>query len=148
MDPKVTMIVIWIAAIIVFATIELLTNHMTTIWFALGSVVGLICQLFGIPVWLQIVWFVLVSGATLATLRPLFKKYILPSKVPTNVDRLIGTVGVVCEDIDNIKSDGAVFVDGKTWTARSESGDLIHNGKEVVITRIEGVKLFVSIKEG
>jgi membrane protein implicated in regulation of membrane protease activity len=34
-------------------------------------------------------------------------------------------------------------VDGKTWTARSEDGSVIPAGTQVLIERMEGVKLFV-----
>ena len=40
-------------------------------------------------------------------------------------------------------STGAVYVDGKTWTARSADGAVIPEGAMVEILRMEGVKLFV-----
>ena len=44
---------------------------------------------------------------------------------------------------DNEDTTGAVYIDGKTWTARSEDGDVIARGSMVTIVRMEGVKLFV-----
>ena len=38
---------------------------------------------------------------------------------------------------------GAVYVDGKTWSARSESGETLPEGTLVRAVRMEGVKLFV-----
>jgi membrane-bound ClpP family serine protease len=38
---------------------------------------------------------------------------------------------------------GTVFVEGENWTATSESGR-IEPGEEAVITRVEGLKLWVS----
>ena len=49
----------------------------------------------------------------------------------------------VTETIDNENTTGAVYIDGKTWTARSEDGDVIARGSMVTIVRMEGVKLFV-----
>ena len=40
-------------------------------------------------------------------------------------------------------SGGAVYVGGKTWTARSEGDEIIPAGAQVTVTRIEGVKLLV-----
>ena len=40
---------------------------------------------------------------------------------------------------------GAVYIDGKTWTARSADGDVIPAGAQAEILRMEGVKLFVRI---
>ena len=52
----------------------------------------------------------------------------------------------VTEDIDNARSSGAVYVDGKTWTARSTDGGRISAGETVEIARMEGVKLIVRAK--
>ena len=38
---------------------------------------------------------------------------------------------------------GAVYVDGKTWTARSADGSVLPAGSRVEIRRMEGVKLIV-----
>lgn len=39
---------------------------------------------------------------------------------------------------------GAVYVDGKTWTARTVDEEIIPEGQLVKAERIEGVKLIVS----
>ena len=49
----------------------------------------------------------------------------------------------VTEAIDNTLPTGAVYVGGKTWTARSESVEPIPVGTIVRIGRMEGVKLYV-----
>ena len=36
-----------------------------------------------------------------------------------------------------------MYIDGKTWTARSDSGEIIEKGKMAKIVRMEGVKLYV-----
>ena len=63
--------------------------------------------------------------------------------VPTNADRVLHHTAKVTETIDNENTTGAVYIDGKTWTARSEDGDVIARGSMVTIVRMEGVKLFV-----
>ena len=50
---------------------------------------------------------------------------------------------VVSEEINNLTGAGAVSVDGKTWTARSETEEVIPKGTVVKVLRIEGVKVFV-----
>ena len=60
------------------------------------------------------------------------------------LDRAIGTPARVTEDIDNEAGTGAVYVDGKTWTARSSDGSVIPIGTKVTVERMEGVKLFVT----
>ena len=63
--------------------------------------------------------------------------------VPTNADRVLGQTGRVTEAVDNDSARGAVYVDGKTWSARSAEGDVIPAGSRVEIVKMEGVKLFV-----
>lgn len=45
--------------------------------------------------------------------------------------------------MDNENAVGAVYIDGKTWSARSEDGEIIPAGEIVTIVKMEGVKLFV-----
>lgn len=48
------------------------------------------------------------------------------------------------ERIDNDVPTGAVYIDGKTWTARSDNGRRHRGRAEMVrILRMEGVKLYV-----
>ena len=47
------------------------------------------------------------------------------------------------EEICNENAVGAVYIDGKTWSARSEDGVVIEKDAMVTIVRMEGVKLFV-----
>lgn len=140
------MVIFWSVAIVVFLILEAVTVGLASIWFAAGSLAALISALFGAPEWLQILWFVIVSGITLWFTRPLVKKYINSKSQPTNADRVIGMTGQVTERIDNIAATGAVFLNGKTWTARSATGEDIEAGQLVKANSIEGVKLIVSIE--
>ena len=65
------MIVIWIAAIVVFGIVEAVTVGLVSIWFVLGAVAGLLAAVLGAALWVQIVLFFVVSIAALAATRPL-----------------------------------------------------------------------------
>ena len=110
------------------------TDMATVIWIAA------IC---GGAVWLQVTLFFVVSIAALLATRPLVRKMMARSIVPTNADAVLGKEARVTETIDNNESAGAVYVEGKTWSARSESGEVLPEGAMVRIARMEGVKLFV-----
>lgn len=134
---------IWIAAIIIFGVAEAATAGLTSIWFVLGGVAGLIAAVCGGPVWLQVGLFFAVSIAALAFTRPLVVKLMKKDIKPTNADRVLNKVGRVTERIDNALPSGAVYIDGKTWTARSADGEVIELDAAVRILRMEGVKLIV-----
>ena len=138
------MTVVWLVAMIVLLVIEGVVPGLISIWFALGALAALVSALLHAPLWLQIVWFLVVSIAALALTRPLAKKYINAKTQPTNADMLIGKECVVRESIDNVLGAGAVSVDGKVWTARTENDDIkVPEGSRAVAVRIEGVKLIV-----
>ena len=134
---------IWIAAIIIFGVAEVATAGLTSIWFVLGGVAGLIAAVCGGPVWLQVGLFFAVSIAALAFTRPLVVKLMKKDIKPTNADRVLNNVGRVTERIDNALPSGAVYIDGKTWTARSADGEVIEPDAAVRVLRMEGVKLIV-----
>lgn len=134
---------IWIAAIIIFGVAEAATAGLTSIWFVLGGVAGLIAAVCGGPVWLQVGLFFAVSIAALAFTRPLVVKLMKKDIKPTNADRVLNNVGRVTERIDNALPSGVVYIDGKTWTARSADGEVIELDAAVRILRMEGVKLIV-----
>ena len=116
------MSIVWLALMVLLLIIEAATAGLTCIWFALGALAALIAALFGAQIWLQALWFLAVSLLSLWLTRPLALKYLNSRKVATNADRVVGAEGVVTEAIDNIAGTGAVKLDGKEWTARSESG--------------------------
>ena len=134
---------IWFVVIAVALIGEAVSPMLLSIWFAGGAVVALIAALCGAQLWLQIVLFLAVSAALLAVTRPLAKKYVTSRTQATNLDRIVGTEGRVTEAIDNSRGEGCVYVDGKSWTARSESGEPLPEGETVEILRIEGVKVIV-----
>lgn len=140
--------IFWIAALILFVVVEAVTVGLASIWFAIGALAALICALLHGPVWLQVVWFLAVSLATLILTRPMVKKYMKGKVVPTNADRNIGRTAAVTERIDNLAGTGAVKIDGVTWTARSaDENQTIEAGAMVTVREIRGVKLVVVPKE-
>ncbi|MBE6911042.1 MAG: NfeD family protein [Ruminococcaceae bacterium] len=136
---------IWLSLIILFAIVEALTPAIVSIWFALGALLALVASALSAPVWLQITVFIIASALALILTRPLIKRKLNKTLIPTNADMLIGKTGVVVEKIDNIEETGSVKIQGKTWTARSEYGEEILSGSRVVISKIEGVKLIVKL---
>ena len=137
------MIWFWLAAVVFFGVVEAMNAGLVSIWFAAGALAALLPAMFGAGTTVQIVVFLLVSALALALTRPLVKKYQNGRVIPTNADRIVGTEARVTEAIDNTAMTGAVYTDGKGWTARSSDGSVIPAGSIVTVERIDGVKLFV-----
>ena len=135
---------VWLALLLFFAVAEAATIALVSIWFAAGALAALLATIFTNDIWIQILLFVVVSAVTMAVVRPLARKYVLPHRVPTNADRVIGREGVITQAVDNLAPAGGVVVAGMAWTARSDSGENIPEGTVVTVKRIEGVKLFVA----
>lgn len=132
------------AATGVFLVLEFLSAAMTSIWFAVGSLAALVAASLRAPLWLQISLFCVVSAVCFALLYPQLKHLLLRKRHATNADMTIGQTCLVTQVIDNVAASGAVSVGGKTWTARSVTGEVIEEGRLVEAVRIEGVKLMVT----
>ena len=143
-----SMPVVWLIAMVALLIIEAVVPGLISIWFALGALAALLSALLHAPLWLQIVWFLVVSIAALVLTRPLAIKYVNSRTQPTNADVLIGKECVVTEEIDDVLGTGAVTVSGKVWTARTgQEGLRLEKGAKARVLRIEGVKLIVKPAE-
>lgn len=141
--------VIWLIILIVLIVIEIITLGLTTIWFAGGSLVAFIAALCGAPPLLQGILFLSVSVLLLLLTRPVAMKYLNKGHTKTNIESVIGKKAVVLEEIDNLKAQGQVQLNGIEWTARAADPDQIIQKHQIVnIVRVDGVKLIVEIKEG
>ena len=109
-----------------------------------GGIAGMIAQLCGAPVWLQVLIAAVVTLVLLLATRPLVKKFLQNKETHTNADRVVGQTAVVTEDIDNLAAHGRVEVLGNDWAARSTENVRIQKGTKVQVVRIEGVKLIVT----
>lgn len=140
--------IIWLGLLIAFLIVEAACPvHLVSIWFAAGSLAALAVWALHGPIWLQVLLFALVSGGLLAALWPLTRKYLNPKVASTNIDSVIGSIGLVTAAIDNVSAVGQVKLGAMEWTARSTSGVPIPAGTMVKVEKIEGVKVFVTPAE-
>ena len=139
------MSIVWLGLLILFLVVEAACPlHLVSIWFAAGSLVGLLASRMGFALWLQVALFLVTSCALLASLWPIAKKYFTPKLTATNVDSVIGSTGYITEAVDNLHARGQAKLGAMDWTARSTSGEPIPEGTLVKVDRIEGVKVFVT----
>ena len=133
---------LWGGLFVLTVLVEFATQQLVSIWFAAGSLAAFLAVCFGASLPVQGILFLAVSVGILAAVRPLMKRANAKT-VPTNLDRVIGCTARVTEEIDNEAGTGAVYVEGKTWTARSSDGTVLPIGTRVIAERMECVKLYV-----
>ena len=135
---------IWLGLVVLFLAVEAATVTMVSLWFAGGALAAMAVSALGGGYLLQMAAFLVVSTVLLALLRPLARKHFTPKLTKTNVDSIIGTVGYVTADIDNMAATGKCKLGAMEWTARSATGEKISTGTLVKVEKIEGVKAFVT----
>ncbi len=148
MIDATTMMLIWLALVIVLIVIEIFTVGLTTIWFAGGALAAIVINLLGLGMVWQIIAFLVVSGVLLFFTRPWALKYINSNRVKTNYEGVIGKVIRITEIVDNMNQTGKAVVNGQEWSVRSEQDKVIlGEGTLAKVVKIEGVKLIVRVYE-
>ena len=139
------MVIFWLAAVIFFLVIEVVTVALVSIWFVGGALAALIAAMLHAPVVIQWVLFFGVSLLGLVLLRKFWSRKFNNGMIPTNLDRLQGECAVVEEEIDSVRGTGRVSIRGQSWAAKPEPGAeaVIPAGAYVKVLRIEGVKAVV-----
>lgn len=135
---------VWLGVVVICAILEATTAQLVSIWFVGGGIVALISSLFHLNPWIQIVVFLAVSIIMLCITRPVVRRFLNTKKVRTNADRYVGMEGTVTTAIDNEAGVGMVRVGGNLWSARSEDNSRLSEGTQVLVRRIEGVKVIVT----
>jgi membrane protein implicated in regulation of membrane protease activity len=133
--------IIWLAVILVFVILEVVTIDFTSLMLGVGSLGGLVTSLFHLPFWLQVVVAAVLSLLLLFTVRPPLKRALQRGgdKTKSNVDALLGLTGVVITDF-NGKPTNVKLANGETWTVQREAPTQpeLKEGDHVVVTAING----------
>ena len=129
----------WLGVVIFLGFIEVITINLVSIWFVVSGIVALIISFITDNFVIQFGTFVVLGTILLITTRNTLERKLV-KKEKTNLDRVVGMIGIVTEEIsDNIV--GEVKVDGKKWSAVSKQS--LKVGDKVKILKINGVKLEV-----
>jgi membrane protein implicated in regulation of membrane protease activity len=140
--------ILWLALVILFVVVELLTFEFTFLMLSLGSLIGgLGGNLLGAPWWAQIAAAAVISALLLFTIRPALLHALRKGGDPTasNLDRLQGIGGTVYRDFD--RGAGQVRLDnGEIWTARlaaATASTALVEGDRVAVVLIDGATVEV-----
>jgi membrane protein implicated in regulation of membrane protease activity len=136
---------IWLIVAILFLVIEIMTTTFVFLCFSLGCIVSSIFAGFELSFTIQLLAFSVTTFISFFTVRPFMLKYAYRKgdKVKTNVDALVGSKGRVIETIDFEKRTGRVFVNGDDWRAESEDGEVIEQGKQIEVKKVDSTILIV-----
>jgi len=134
----------WLVLVAVFLVIEMLTLDFTFLMLGLGSAVGLVTDLVGVPLWAQVLVAAAAAAVLILVLRPPLLKRLHRGEDPTksNVDALIELRGIALLDVTRV-SGQVKLSNGDTWTARIVSGAPIPQGAPVAVTAINGATAIV-----
>ncbi len=147
-DVVITPALIWIVLAVIFATIELATQGILTIWFAVGAVAAAIGSMFVSNVFIQFVIFLVVSIGLLYFTRPIAEKYLKLGKQKTNMDSIVGEKAFIMDTVAPFKT-GQAKIRGQVWSFEGiNSSDQFEIGEEVIVEKIEGVRLLVKKSGG
>lgn len=134
----------WLILAGIFLIIEIINFGFLIFWFAIGALVAMVVSLFVKNIIVQTTIFLIVSTLLLFLTKPFVNK-VLPkeSAIKTNAYSIEGKIAKVISDIDPIEGKGQVKVGGEVWSAKSSNDTYISKDTEVLIEKIDGVKVIV-----
>jgi len=142
MDPYA----VWLIVGVVTLILELLAGTMFLIWIACG------CFLAGAGAWLapSVAWlpwavFVVSTSILLWLGRRLARQLHAGATMPSNVDSLIGRIGVVLQTVDPVENIGRVRIGSEEWRARADTR--FEEKEHVMVKAVEGTTLIVGAAE-
>jgi membrane protein implicated in regulation of membrane protease activity len=143
---------IWLIVAGFFLILEFMTTGFLVFCFSIGALIAMIASFFIKSKVAQAVIFVITSTILLFVGKKIEgKKFTDTEKIETAVENNIKTnahsvenkIGKVTVDIEPDESKGQVKIDGEIWSAKSFNDTFISTGTEVIIEKIEGVKVIV-----
>ena len=136
--------IVWLSLFVVMLIVESLGPALVSIWFSFGALIALIVSFIpGLPWWVEVIVFLVISIATLLALRPLARKYFKRNSLRTNVDSFVGKRGYVIENITMLRP-GAVKIGDVSWTAVPlKENETILENEVIEVVAVNGNKLTV-----
>lgn len=135
----------WMILGVVLVVFEIFTPGFFIAVIGFAAILTGILALFVQSFIVQVVFFGICVTLFLIFLRPVLIKVMYKSSdaKPSNADAMVGRHLTVTETIDNKRGVGYVKYYADSMPARSENGDEIAAGEEVVVTRMDGIKAIV-----
>lgn len=127
---------------VVISALELVVPGLIVLPFGLGAIVGGIAGLLGVNPLVQVAIFVVASLGFFLALRPLARRLNASSHEGIGSSRLIGSEGVVLEDIAEGET-GIVRIEREEWRAESVTGSALSAGTRIRVLEVRGTRVVV-----
>lgn len=142
--------IIWIIAAVGLLIVEVMSQMVWTFCLAIGCVVALVCELFGLPLAWQLVILAIATVLAYIILVPKVKKLHQQAlekegrKDRTGMEALLGRKATVTDEIKPGEL-GRVRIDGDSWQCRAPGADhIIRRGTTVTVTAFDSIILTVT----
>jgi membrane protein implicated in regulation of membrane protease activity len=139
--------VLWVVLAIVLAIGEAFTATLLIAMFSVGALAAAGVAGLGGPLLLQVIVFALVSGLSLAAIRPIIMRHARGDDTASGgtlfgVQAIEGTHALVLEEVGG--DQGMIKIDGAMWQARSFDGAEIYlPGERVRVVKVRGATAIV-----
>ncbi len=136
-------LIFWGVIFVLTLIAEIASMQLISIWFTVGAIGAFIAAMNGVGFPGQLGIFVAISVVLLLVTRPLLAKLRVRQEPRTNADKNIGETAVIIEEVNSALGTGRARTGGVDWIAVSETGEILPAETIVVVTRVEGAKLYV-----
>ncbi len=134
---------LWFALAVILAVVEMVLPSFFIIWFGVGALAAMLTSLVTSSLIIQFLVFIIVSIILLFLTRKLASKVTKGAVLATNIDAVIGKIGIVTETIPALENPGLVKIAGEIWSAISADMEPIVQGTQVEVLQVRGVRLVV-----
>ena len=134
---------VWFVVAVVLGAAEALTGELFLLSLAGGALAGAGTAALGLPLWVDVLAFAVVSvGLVVGVRPPLLRRMRESPGISTGVDALRGSSALVVEPIS--EHAGRVRLGGSDWNARSlDATEAIEAGTTVRVAQIDGATAVV-----
>jgi len=136
--------IVWMVLGVVLIILEMFTVTFFVSLFGVSCIVAGVVALITDSYIIQLVFFIVTNILLLIFVRPLFLRYFLKNKTPSNVNALIGKTFIVSTTINNHANTGYIKSDGDFWKAKSTDNSIIIEGESVIVEKLEGNTVYVT----
>ena len=140
-------IAFWLVILLICIAAEIHTNAFIALFIGFGAVVALILSFSGVAFAFQAVFWLVVSGVTLAALRPFamknFHRPLVTDLSRPTKSALTNLKGMVEETVGDESHPGRVKIQGESWKAVTDWPAQLPDGTPIVVKKAYGTTLWV-----